>query len=75
MTALGLNSKVTRESRAVYRGRALVIELSAHEITLREKGKRTRVSVPILAVYDLGFKLLAREAAAAKREKRKAGKR
>ena len=71
MTALSVNGTVTRETRASYRGRTLIVELSAHEVTLREKGRRHRVSVPILAVYDLGFKLLAREAAAAKRAKRK----
>ncbi len=74
MTALSINGKVTRESRAIVRGRALIVELSAHEITMREKGKRLRVSIPILAAYDLGFKLLAREKATAKREAKKAGR-
>lgn len=61
MTALTGKATVTRESRALYRGRPLIVEIATHEIVLREKGRRTRVSVPILAVYDLGFKILARE--------------
>ena len=61
MTALGVNAKVVRETRAAYRGRPLILEIHAHEVVVREKGRRLRVSIPILAVYDLGFKILARE--------------
>jgi hypothetical protein len=71
MTTLGINATVTRETRATYRGRALIVELSAHEVTLREKGRRLRVSVPLLAIYDLGFRLLAKQAAPAKKGARK----
>lgn len=70
MTKLDINQSVTRESRAVYRGRPLIVTASAHEIRVREKGRRLSVGIPILAVYDLGFKILARERAREKKEKR-----
>ena len=72
MTALGVNARVVRETRAAYRGRPLILEVHPHEVVIREKGRRLKVSVPILAVYDLGFKILARER---RIEKLKKGKR
>jgi hypothetical protein len=66
VTKLSGNDTVTRETAALYRGTPLVVELGAHNIVLREKAKRSRITVPILAVYDLGFKLIAREARAEK---------
>jgi hypothetical protein len=74
VTILSVNAKITRETRATYRGRAVVVELTGHEITLRLKGRRHRVGVPILAVLDLGYKMLAREAAAEKKEAKRAGR-
>ena len=71
MTVLSGNAQVTRETRAAYRGRPLCVTVNSHEVVLREKGKRLRVSVPIVAVYDLGFKILAREKAREKKEGRK----
>ena len=62
MTALTVNGSVTRETRATYRGRPLVVTLCGHELIFREKGRRRTVAVPLLAAYDLGFKILAREA-------------
>ena len=62
MTKLSVRSSVTRESLVVYRGRPLIVELSAHYVAVRQKGRRDRVPVPIQAVYDLGMKLRAREA-------------
>lgn len=63
MTRLAPGHAVTRELAATYRGRPLIVQLSNHFITLREKGRRGSVAVPILAIYDLGFKLRARETA------------
>jgi hypothetical protein len=71
MTALSVNGSVTRETRATYRGRALVVTLTGHELIFREKGRRRIVAVPILAAYDLGFKILAREARLEKLAKKK----
>ena len=70
MTALGINSKVARETRATYRGRALIVTITPHEVLVREKGRRLNVSIPITAVYDLGFKILAREARIEKLKKK-----
>jgi hypothetical protein len=70
MTKLGPTSSVTRETLAQYRRRPLIVELSGHNVSIREKGKRDRVLVPLLAIYDLGLKLRARELLEAKRGKR-----
>lgn len=70
MTALTGNAKVTRETLASYRGRPLCVTVNAHEVVIREKGRRFSASVPIVAVYDLGFKILARQRAAEKAQKR-----
>lgn len=71
MTALTGAKTVKRETRAVYRGRPLVAEIGTHEISLREKGRRFVVSVPLLAVYELGYKMLAREREKAKKDAKK----
>ena len=71
MTKLGPTDSVIRETRAEYRHRPLVAELSGHYLTMREKGRRDRVLVPLLAIYDLGLKLRAREIAQAKKNKRR----
>jgi hypothetical protein len=56
-------TKLEAETSAEYRGRALVVELTPHYIVVREKGTRQRVTVPWLAVYELGQKMEARSIA------------
>lgn len=70
MTALTGNAKVVRETRASYRGRPLIVTVNSHEVVIREKGRRFATAIPIVAVYDLGFKILARERRAEKAAKR-----
>lgn len=61
MTAL--TRPVIRETSARDRGRPIVVELHTHELVFREKGRRRRVALPILAALHLAYKLAAREAA------------
>jgi hypothetical protein len=56
-------TSLVAETSAVYRGRALVVELTPHFVFLRGKGTRQTVSVPWLAVHELGLKLQARSVA------------
>lgn len=67
---LAIQSPVRRETSTLYRRRALIVELTAHAAIIREKGRRARVTVPWDACYDLGMKLLAREAKAEKLARR-----
>lgn len=69
MTAI--RKPVKRETATVYRGRPLLAELHPGYIVLREKGRRAGVNVDYRAVYDLGWKMLAREKAAARGARRK----
>ena len=62
---------VVRETSARDRGRPIIIELGAHELVFREKGRRTRISLPILAAYHAAWKAEARRERAAKLEQRK----
>lgn len=55
---------VRRETATVYRGRALMVELHPGYVVLREKGRRTSVTVDWRTVYETGWKILARAAAA-----------
>lgn len=70
MTAL-TTRPVRRETGVVYRGRPLVVELRPWGVILREKGRRLSVPVDYRAVYDLGFKIMARAARAEKEKRRK----
>lgn len=65
MTAL--THPVIRETSARDRGRPIVVELHTHELVFREKGRRHRVALPIMAAVHLAYKLEAREAAREKR--------
>jgi chromosome condensin MukBEF complex kleisin-like MukF subunit len=56
-------TKLQAETSAVYRGRPLVVELTPHYVLVREKGTRQGLSVPWLAVHELGLKLQARSVA------------
>jgi hypothetical protein len=67
-------SKLTRETAAVYRGRALVIELHPGYCSVRLKGTKQAVSVDYRTVLETGYKILARQAASEKAARRK-GKR
>jgi hypothetical protein len=53
-------SPVTRETSARYKKRPLIVTVEGYVITMREKGRRDRVEVPIDAIYDLGLKMRAR---------------
>lgn len=66
MTILKHDRPVARETAVIYRGRPLMIMLHPQLMELREKGKHTRVTVPIAAIWDLGWKLKARQEAAEK---------
>lgn len=63
---------VRRETAVYIRGRALIAELHPGYLVLREKGRRTPVSVDLRAIYDLGWKIAARAAAAERAAQRKA---
>ena len=69
-----LSRPVKRETGVFVKGRPLIIELHQGYATLRQKGKRTTVSVGYAAVLDLGWKLLAREQANLKAAEKKAKK-
>ncbi len=64
-----MQSPVTRETCATYRHRALVVTITGYVLEIREKGRKTRIEVPIDAVYDLGMKLKARRDRAEKKGK------
>ena len=64
MTAI--QKPVRRESATYYRGRPLIVEIHPSYVVLREKGRRQGVTVDYRAVLDLGYKLMARAAAAEK---------
>jgi hypothetical protein len=71
-TMTKLSKPVRRETATVYRGRPLMAELHGGYIHLREKGRRAGVIVDYRAVFELGWKMLAREKAAAKKARRHA---
>lgn len=62
-------SPATRETSTLIHRRPLIVQLTAHEAVLREKGRRDRVTVPWEAVYQTGMKLRAIEAAKANPKK------
>jgi hypothetical protein len=63
---------VRRETAVIYRGRPLICELRPWGVILREKGRRLGVPVDYRAIYEFGFKIMARQAAAEKEKARKA---
>ena len=65
-----LTAPVRRETATVVRGRPLIIEARPGYLRLREKGRRFSVEVDYRAIYDLGYKILARAAQAEKRARR-----
>jgi hypothetical protein len=61
---------VTRETAVMYRGRPLIATLRPWGIELREKGRRLAVPVDYRAVYEFGFKIMARAAQQEKKQKK-----
>jgi len=70
-----LTRSVRRETAALVQGRPLMLEVVRLTIAVRQKGKRVGYSVPIEAIFHLGGRIAAREAAKEKAEKKKGGKR
>ena len=52
-----IKQPVRRETRTMYRGRPLVVELRPTYLLMREKGRRTRLEVDYGAIYDLAQKI------------------
>jgi hypothetical protein len=71
---IAVKKPVKRETSTIYRGRPLIAEMHAGYVVLREKGRRAGVSVDWCAIYDLGWKLLARQKAEEKRKAKRIGK-
>lgn len=69
MTAL--SKPVIRETSARDRGRVIVVELHTHELVFREKGRRRRIALPIVAALHLAYKLEAREALREKKARKR----
>lgn len=66
-----LENPVRRETGVYIKGRPLIIEARPGYLRLREKGRRFFVAVDYRAIYDLGFKIIARQKAAERAEARK----
>ncbi len=69
-----LQNPVRRETAVIVKGRPLIIEARPGYLRLREKGRRFAVEVDYRAVYDLGFKILARQKAAEKAQAKRRGR-
>lgn len=54
-------TRLQAETNARYHGRPLVIILNGSELFIREKGRRTALAVPYLAIWELGCKMAAQE--------------
>jgi len=55
------------ETAAAYRLRPLMVRMLPKAIQIYEKGRRTVVSVPYAAVYELGLKIAAKNLEKAKK--------
>ncbi len=62
-----ITKPVIRETAVVYRRKPLVVELRPGYLLIRHKGKRVGVAVDYAAIYELGYKMAALEAAQLKR--------
>jgi hypothetical protein len=71
MTQIKPESPLRRETGTYYRGRPLLIELHPGYAVLRRKGTRQRVAVSYDAILEFGYKILARQAALEKAERKK----
>lgn len=59
---------VRRETAVLYRGRPLLVELAPRHLTIREKGRRDRVSVDFAAIYEFAMKIRFRREQAEKKQ-------
>lgn len=71
MTVLTGSKSVTRETRALYRGKPMVVTVDPYFVTVRVKGKRYRYEVPIEAIFHLAAKKEAAKIAAEKKSRKK----
>jgi len=70
-----LKKPIHRTTQGSHYGRQLVVTLEPFDlITIRQKGRRTRYTLPLTAVYDLAGKVYAREAMKQKAAARKAAR-
>jgi hypothetical protein len=65
-----VTSPVTRQTGAMHRGRALVVEVGAFTLAIREKGRRFSYAVSYEQIYRLGAENAARLAREQKRLRR-----
>jgi hypothetical protein len=70
MTRIRTEKTVKRETASLYRGRPLIVRLHPRFVEIRPKGKRTSVSVGYEAIYEFGWKVLARQQAAEKKQRK-----
>jgi hypothetical protein len=74
MTRVADRKTVMRaETSARYRGAPLMVTVEAHEVMIREKGRRRGIAVPWLVVYEVGMRLAAEERRRAKGRARAGG--
>ena len=66
-----LTRDVKRETAARVQGRELMVELGKFSLTVRQKGRRSSYIVPLEAIYHLGGRMAAREAAAEKKARKR----
>jgi hypothetical protein len=71
MTLASDNKRLKRETAAQYRWRPIIVEIGAHTIRVRLKGKRMFYDVDIESIFSLGAKKEAERIRAEKKQKRK----
>lgn len=70
-TPLHSGKPVRRETAVVYRGRPLIVEIHPGYLKLREKGRRTSVSLDYRTALEVAYKILWKQEQA---EKKAAGR-
>jgi hypothetical protein len=58
---------MSAETSTTYRGRPLMIAVEAHQLVIREKGRRSSYEAPWLVIFELGARLEAERGIKAKR--------
>lgn len=66
-----ISRPVTRETAVLYKRRPLVVTVEPRCLTIREKGRRDRISVSFDAIYELGLKRRWQAEQAEKRARRR----
>lgn len=66
-----VTKSLTRETAVLYKRRPLIVTVEPRCLTIREKGRRDRVSVSFDAIYELGLKRRAQVEQAEKRAAKK----